>query len=89
MEGKQEYEHVFVNDFAPSELLPKHRYIETLKKGLPFCCLLFSYAPGSNISNQWYIWKVGAEVGDPSDQLSRSQRTIDFVLFRLRHAYVE
>lgn len=70
---------MFVNDFAPSEPLRKHRYIETLKKGLSFRCLLFSYAPGSNIGNQWYIWKVGADSGDLSEQLSRSQQTIEDV----------
>ena len=35
-EDKEEYEHVFVNDFAPSQPLRKHRYIGILKKGLLF-----------------------------------------------------
>ena len=40
IEAKVEYQEVFVNDFAPSEPLQRHRYIECLKKGLPFHCLL-------------------------------------------------
>ena len=61
---------MLLNNFAPSEptkeLLHRRFY---LKKGLLFHCLLFSYAQESNIGNQWYIWKVEAEAGDPSDQL--------------------
>lgn len=79
----QEYEPAFVNDFAPSEPLPKHRYVEILKKGLPCQCLLFCYAPGSNIGNQYYIWKVGADTEDPSEHLSNSQRTIEDIKTKL------
>ena len=59
---------MFVNDFALSEPLRMHRYVETLKMGLPFRCFLFSFAPGSNIGNQWYIWKIEADdSGDTSE----------------------
>ena len=87
LESKEQYEPVFVNDFAPSEPLQKHRYIETLKKGLPFRCLMFCYAPGSNVGNQCYVWKVGNEIEGLSEQLSRSQQTIEAIKTNLRFLY--
>ena len=55
-----------VNDYTLDEPVKRCRYIESLKCGL---CILLCYSPGSNIGNQYYLWKV-----NEGDILSNSQQ---------------
>ena len=76
IEGIDCFSYVYVNDYAPEEPFLKFRYIENLKNGINTPALLFVHSPGSNIGNQYYIWKV---TGTGDDVFSRSQRVIEEV----------
>ena len=76
VEESNNFQYLFVNDFAPSDPIKKFQYIDTLKKGLTVRCMLFNYTPGSNIGNQWYIWKVGSSSEDKCELLATSQKLL-------------
>ena len=77
VEESNNFQYLVVNDFAPSDPIKKFQYIDALKKGLTVRCMLFNYTPGSNIGNQWYIWKVGSSSEDECELLATSQKTIE------------
>ena len=64
-----------IHSYTPDEPVKRFRYIESLKCGLNVPCILLCYSPGSNIGNQYYLWKVNE--GD--DILTNSQQVIDAI----------
>ena len=75
LEGKGNYEYVFVNDFAPVDRREHFTFIRKLEKGIPAKCVLFTKSYGSNIGNYLYIWKVPQHVTLES-ALTENQRIV-------------
>ena len=71
------------NDYTPDEPVKRFRYIESLKCGLNVPCILLCYSPGSNIGNQYYLWKVNE--GD--DVLTNSEQVIEAIKMNLPVRY--
>ena len=73
--NEEEYNYICVNLYTPDEPVKKFRYIECLKFGIDTPCMLLVYSPGSNVGNQYYLWKVC----DEDDIFTRSQQVIEKV----------
>ena len=57
--NKSNYEYVHITDILPSDPNKRYRLLETLTNhGLTISCILLVYAPGSNIGNLHFLWKV-------------------------------
>ena len=58
--------------------MPRHRFLSDLiSSGLSFSFIILSYAPGSNIGNLHFIWKV-PENTEPSVCFECSQPSVEF-----------
>ena len=75
MRYETDYSYKFINDYTPDDPVRRFRYIENLKNGMNIPCMLLSYSPGSNIGNQYYLWKINGD----NDNFTRSQQVIEAV----------
>ena len=76
MSFEKEYSCKFINDYTPDDPVKKFRFIQCLKNGINIPCMLFLYLPGSNIGNQYYLWKV---LSDDDDIFMRSQQVVQSI----------
>ena len=76
---EMDYSFLCVNNYTPDEPVKRFRYIENLKCGLNIPCILLCYSPGSNIGNQYYLWKVNED----DDVITKSQQVIEAIKIHL------
>ena len=76
MSFEKEYSCKFINDYTPDDPVKKFRFIQCLKNGINIPCMLFLYSPGSNIGNQYYLWKV---LSDDNNIFTRSQQVVQSI----------
>jgi len=77
LDTKSCFEFVSANSLLPSNSMQKHRLIELLSStGLKFPCAILMYAPGSNIGNLVFLWKLPC-VTDLSSLFEQSQVTVE------------
>ena len=78
VQTKGDYEYVHTSNLLPSDSIKKHRLVESLITfGLFFPCILLVYAPGSNIGNLHFLWKVPGD--DPSQCFESSLPTVEAI----------
>jgi len=83
LQGKGNYEYVFVRDFVPVDRREHFTFIRKLERGIPAKCVLFTKSHGSNISNYIYIWKVPQHV-TLENALSENQRVVSDITAQLQ-----
>ena len=78
----QLYEYLHITHMLPTEAVQRHRAVDTLiNHGLSVPCILLIYAPGSNVGNCHFVWKVSADGDDvttsASDCFTQSQSVVE------------
>ena len=59
---KEDFEHLFLNDFTPAQPRLRYEYIQCLERnGLSFPIMLLTYSTGNNSENLHFIRKVTVE----------------------------
>jgi hypothetical protein len=73
----QLYEVYRMTDLLPSDRVQRHRVVNSLiTTGLSFPCIMLVYAPGSNIGNFHFLWKVPSNA-DVTECFEQSQSSIE------------
>ncbi len=73
------YEYVSIVDMLPSDPVRKHRMLNTiLTTGLSVSCIMLVYAPGSNVGNLQFMWRV-PESNDPAASFESSQSIVEVI----------
>ena len=76
-ENKSIFEYVNLSSYLPQEPVKRHRMLDSIiQSGLSSPCVLLTYAPGSNIGNLNFLWKVPNDI-EPVQCLERSQCIIE------------
>ena len=71
------YEIAFITHLLPHDCVQKHRVVNCLvSTGLQFPSILLVYAPGSNIGNLHFLWRVPDDV-DVGECFEQSQSTVE------------
>ena len=59
---RQLYEVTYISHLLPSDCIQKHRAVNCLiRNGLSFSRILLAYAPGSNVGNFHFLWKIPSD----------------------------
>jgi len=68
-----DFEYISVDEFCHIDARKRYEYIQTIKQGLPFKTILFTYKHGNNIGNLNFVWKI------PEQSLADSLKVIEQV----------
>ena len=77
--SRQLYEVTYVSHLLPCDSVQKHRAVNTLiSNGLNFSVIILVYAPGGNVGNFHFIWKVPSDA-TVAECFERSQSAVEEV----------
>ena len=80
LEGMNTYNHLSLENFLPDGSKERYEYIQRVKRGLKYPCVLFTYSTGNNRGNFHFIWKCpDSGILNASDILNESQPIIEEV----------
>ena len=69
LQQKDDYEHMFRNNYAPDQPRKKYEYIQTLaNNGVCSSIVLFTHSSGNNSGNLNFVWKASSNVEESFDR---------------------
>ena len=75
LSSQQMYKCTSITHLLPSDCMAKHQFLDS--SGLSFPSILLVYAPGSNVGNLHFLWKVPHDT-QPSVCFELSQSAIEY-----------
>ncbi|XP_033758052.1 uncharacterized protein LOC117340399 [Pecten maximus] len=72
----EEFKPLCVDEYTPGDTRQRRHYIDNLKNGLPYKCILFRVSAGNNLGTHNFIWRVPMNTIQKEDVLTKNNDVI-------------